>query len=105
MLHYDVKTYNRMPLSSFSEIDQVVGKDYDGDFLVRYDASQWINMNKLADNVEDIDNRLNSVEAGTMMVNMEARFAAMLETIEALKQEVYDLQQRIEVYEMQSGEN
>lgn len=105
MFHYDIKTYNRMPLSSFGEIDQVIGKDYDGDFLVRYDASQWINMNKLADNVEDIGNRLSSVESGTMMINMEARFAEMVEIINDLKQEVYDLQQRLDVYEMTSGEN
>jgi hypothetical protein len=91
-----------MPLASFSEIDECIGKDYNGDFLVRYDASQWINMNKLIDNVESMNNRLITVET---MANVESRFADMLQTITDLKQEIYDLQQRIETYEMSSGEN
>lgn len=111
MRHYDMKTYNRMPLSSFSEIDQVVGKDYSGDFLVRYDASQWINMNKLADNVEHLLNESITSESADIAW-IKANLQALLDRVVTLENQNkdlldqnYELEQRLDAFEMSSGEN
>jgi uncharacterized protein YceH (UPF0502 family) len=104
MFDPNMLTYERMPLESISEINNCVGKNYDGDLLFRYDASQWANMNTLVHNVSDLNNRLIGIETTTTdhILTVET---SLEYSIEQLRQENYELQQRLDRLEMMLGEN
>ena len=104
---YEIKTYNRMPLNSFSEIDECIGKDYNGDLLVRYDASQWINLNKLVDLIESTQGHQNH-DVEWIKANSEAllqRVITLEDQNKDLLDTIYQLEQRLDVLESTSGEN
>ena len=100
-MYNNLLTYNRMPLSSISEIDDCVGKDYMGNFLIRYDASQWLDVNKLVNCIKNIDtNYLSTIDTKLINHGIEVN-----NEIEKLKEENYQLQQRLDKLEMLLGDN
>ena len=100
-MNAEILTYNRMPLASIREMDDIVGKTYDGDLLLRYDASRWLNINSLVDTVNTMDiDYLSNVDGKLITFGNE-----ITNEIEKLRQENYELQQRLDKLEMLLGEN
>jgi len=101
MYIYNLLTYNRMPLSSIAEFDECIGKDYDGNLLLRYDASRWLNINALTDYIQNQNNTQN-LDVQNEINSLKSKYN---EEIKRVREENYELQQRIEKLEMLIGDN
>jgi uncharacterized protein YdcH (DUF465 family) len=94
-------TYDRMPLTSFSKIDDFIGEDYSGNFLLKYNDSRFVNVAAIVDNV----NYLNQEIQNLITSSTSNEVQLLKEEIENLKQEKYELSQRLDRLEMLLGDN
>lgn len=108
MYNYEMKTYDSMPVNGFARMDDLIRTTYSGDLTLRYDASRFVNVNLLADNVEDLHTRLQTIEGRTEteeITNLQMDIVDLHTTINELRQENHDLQDRLNRLEMLLGEN